>query len=520
VVPTTHADPPVAPALDRFFRYDRPAQFGNVRLDVRVPMRDGAHLGCYLYVPAVQGTSTPAPGRFPGIVDNFTPYYIAYPVGAFSGAYFAEHGYLDLECTPRGTGTSEGTFPGWFAEIEARDNYDLIEWLARRPDSTGRVGQEGNSYGGMTAYRVAALHPPSLVAIAPQQAYSSMYLNYTYPGGIRSLGDPYWSAFAGAVGFARPAASTQEAAWLAHPRLDDYWRQIDIDTKWSEIDVPVLGFGGWVDIFQDGMVRNHLGLRGPSTYLVDGPWHHGNTFDATVTHGTLLAWFDRWLYGDTGAPLPPTHVSSYRMPDGPWQSLRDWPPRGVHAQASALTTADGLSATAGPAGTRAYDVNPGAGVADRSSGDHLEFTGPAVVADTTIAGAGEVHLVATLDDPSGATAGAPDAVDTNFVFHLYDVGAAGDKTLVTRGYLKATHRTSHTTPERIPLATPVEYTIPLWHVHHRVAAGHHLVLRLQTGEEDCCLSAAPAAAQPVPPLRVTVATGEGGSRLVLPVLPP
>src|SRR5438309_11257208 len=101
--------------------------------NVRVPMSDGTNLDCYLYEPALKGTSTPAPGRFPGIIDNFTPYYIAYPVSAFGGKFFAEHGYLDIECTPRGTGLSGGVFHGWMSAIENRENYELIEWPAHRP---------------------------------------------------------------------------------------------------------------------------------------------------------------------------------------------------------------------------------------------------------------------------------------------------------------------------------------------------------------------------------------------------
>jgi uncharacterized protein len=508
------------PELKAFFQYDRPAAYKSLRTEVRVPMRDGVELGCYLYVPAVKGTAKPAKGRFPGIINNFTPYYLAYPfVDTFRGPYFAEHGYLDLQCTPRGTGTSGGVYPGWFAEIETRDNYDLIEWLAARPDSTGKVAQHGNSYGGMTAYRVAALHPPSLVTIAPQQAYSSLYLDYVYPGGIRSLGEPYWVGFTGAVGAARPMASTQLADWAAHPLRDDYWRQVDIDTKWKQIDLPVLGFGGWIDIFQDSMARNHIGLAGENTYLIDGPWAHGNTFDQRVTRGALLAWFDRWLYGDQSAPLPPTHVASYRMPNGPWQALDSWPPSDATTTTLAFTTSKRLSGTGGKPGTASYTVNPAAGLADGSDGDHLEFASAPLGDAMTIAGAGSVRLVATLDDPSGTLRGTgpPELVDTNFVFRLYDVTASGTERLMTRGYLRASHRRSHARTTPIPLGRPVEYTVPLWHVHDRVVAGHRLLLRLQSGDPDCCLSAAPAAAQPIPPLTVSVKTGEAGSALRLPV---
>src|SRR5579864_8024719 len=81
----------VPSALNRFFGYQRTATYGSVRLTVQVPMRDGVHLGCYLYEPARKGNATPAPGRFAAVIDNFTPYYIAYPFGAFSGAFFATH---------------------------------------------------------------------------------------------------------------------------------------------------------------------------------------------------------------------------------------------------------------------------------------------------------------------------------------------------------------------------------------------------------------------------------------------
>jgi predicted acyl esterase len=526
VAATTASGSPVPPDLERFFAYRRPARYSSLRLEVQVPTRDGTHLGCYLYEPEVKGMSFPAPGRFPGIIDNFSPYYLAYPFNAFDGAYFAEHGYLDLECTPRGIGLSEGTFQGWLSAIENNDNYDLIEWLVHQPDSTGQVAQEGDSYGGMSAYRVASLHPPGLVTIAPQQTHDSLYLDFAYPGGIRSLGDPDWYAFTGAVGVGRSLLSTQEQAWLQHPLLDDYWRQIDIDTKWRQIDLPILGFGGWLDLFQDGMARNYLGLQGPNTYLIEGPWTHGSTFDSTVTKGALLAWFDHWLYHDPRAPMPPTHVASYVMPNGPWQELGAWPVAQAHDQSLALMASGALAAQPSPPGRSghvSYVVNTGAGAVDLPSRDHLVFAGSPQSTAATIGGAGILRLAATLTDPTGtiaATEGYADTsqfVDTDFVVHLYDAAPSGTQTLITRGYLKASQYLSHSYPARIPLGRPIDYSIPLWHVDYRIAAGHHLVLLLETGEQSCCESSAPALSQPLFPLTVTVATGRGGSTLTLPV---
>jgi predicted acyl esterase len=501
---------PVPKPLEQFFSYRRTATFGSRVDEVRVPMRDGVKLDCYLYRPTERGTARPAPGRFPGIINNFTPYWIAYPAGAFHGEFFAERGYLDLECTPRGTGMSEGVFHGWFSAIENRDNYDLIEWLAARSDSTGRIGQHGNSYGGMTAYRVASLHPPHLAAIAPQQSYASLYLDFAYPGGIRSLGDPYWFGFAGATGAGHSLASTQEVSWAQHSLRDGYWKQIDIDTKWSQITVPVLAFGGWPDVFQDGMARNAIGLQGPDRYFVSGPWVHGNTFDATVTKGALLAWFDRWLYRNPFAPLPPTPAASFVMPSGPWQTLPAWPDPEARTHSLSLTASGGLADAAPVGGTATYSATPAAGAVDTWR-DHLAFRSQPFAAPEIIGGAGTLRL-------SAALRGSP-PVDTNFVVHLTDIGPSGNRTLITRGYLKASHLSSHEVPAVLPAGQLVTYRVPLWHVHYRVAAGHRLELWLGNGENDCCFTSAPAAAQPRPPLTVAVATGPSGSVLDLPVTP-
>lgn len=52
---------------DPVFSYDRPALYGVVREDVRVPLRDGSYLAAQLYRPA-GADGKPARGRFPGIV--------------------------------------------------------------------------------------------------------------------------------------------------------------------------------------------------------------------------------------------------------------------------------------------------------------------------------------------------------------------------------------------------------------------------------------------------------------------
>ena len=61
----------------------------------------------------------------------------------------------------RGTGKSEGLFKPFCAE-EQTDLYDMIEWAAVQPWSTGKVGMFGESYYGMVQWAAAAQNPPHL----------------------------------------------------------------------------------------------------------------------------------------------------------------------------------------------------------------------------------------------------------------------------------------------------------------------------------------------------------------------
>jgi predicted acyl esterase len=505
--------------LQKFFEYDRAPTYGVVKTSLMVATRDGTKLGCYLYRPATPA-GVPAAGKFPGLIIEYLPYWTLDDAAGLideQGNYYSSRGYVALHCTPRGSGLSGGTWQGWLSEIENRDNYDIIEWLAHQPFSTGKIGQEGESYGGMSSYRVASLQPPHLVAIAPQQAYSSQYLEQGYYGGIRGTADPFWALVAG-MGLGDPAMIPypQLTDWLAHPLLDDYWLQIDIWSKYAQIKVPILGFGGWLDLFQDGMPRNYIGLKSHA-WLIDGPWGHGNTFQTGVTRGTTLAWFDHWLLGLGSAPMPPSRIMSYEMPSGPWRTYSDWPPKGSGSTTLALNTS-GTMGKAGSAGSNSYVADPAAGVDPNTSATSLTFASAPLGSDLLVTGTGSIQLTATLSDPTGVLGAlGSSVVETNFVFHLYDVAPDGTSTNVTQGYLKASHRLSHTYPTILDLGVPTSYTIPLWHTDWRFRAGHSLKLVLAAGDQSTGLSGAPAPLQPIPPLTVTVATGQGGSFMQLPV---
>ena len=102
-------------------------------------------------------------------------------------AWWAAQGYAVVNCDLRGAGTSEGS-AGLLSDQEGEDVYDLVEWAAAQPWSTGAVGMMGVSYLAMSQWKAAALQPPGLKAICPWEGFTDAYRDLMRPGGIRENG--------------------------------------------------------------------------------------------------------------------------------------------------------------------------------------------------------------------------------------------------------------------------------------------------------------------------------------------
>jgi predicted acyl esterase len=493
----------VAAGTPTWWSYDRPAAYDPAESHVFVPTRDGTLLGCDLYQPG--HASALAAGRFPGVVAEFTPYYAFRPLASSQADFLASHGYDVIVCNLRGTGDSGGLWPGIDAPVETTDNYDLIEWLAAQPWSNGRIGQEGFSYGGFTTYRVAALHPPHLLALLPMASQANLYLESQYPGGIPATpGGSHnnWPPIAFAASGGRIDPAVEWATWSSHPTFDDYWKQVAVSTKYSQITLPILGTGGWDDVyFRSAMVSNYLGLKSHS-WLIYGPWGHTDPFawpggggapTEPVPAGAVLAWWDHWLMQLKSAPLPSARFTSYEEPVGSgagWQELSDWPPPDVHNTQLALTGAGSLTAKAGPSGIVSLP---------EPSDSSVTFTTGPLKGDTVLAGSVGMHLQAGLSAP-----------DANFYVQLLDVAPDGTSTLVNDGYLLASHRLSHEDPTPVPIGQTTEFTFDVWPDNWRFAAGHRIRLTISGGD--------PSELEPPPtPVTVAILVGAKASYAVLPL---
>lgn len=143
------------------------------RESLYVPVRDGTRLAINIYRPATPaGVET---RRLP-VIFAFTPYRARFtdPQGrvqetglgdAVALRSLIRAGYVVAVADIRGKGASFGSRSGFQDRTEAFDGHDLVEWLAKQPFSTGKVGMIGCSYLGGTAMHTASTAPPSLRAI-------------------------------------------------------------------------------------------------------------------------------------------------------------------------------------------------------------------------------------------------------------------------------------------------------------------------------------------------------------------
>jgi putative CocE/NonD family hydrolase len=502
--------------------YDRPANYKTVSEEIRVPMRDGVEMRCTKLGPAGKD-GHPLVGKHPVVVTDFFAYRMLQYATTGLPEPLAERGYVTLTCSPRGSG---GTTGSWrpFERQESQDNYDLIEWAAAQPWSTGKIGQVGISYGGISTYKAVAMHPPHLAAAVPIVSFANAYREIIYPGGAPGTALRWWPVVTGVTAQAdqvEDAASTfpgyakMNAEWKEHPTEDAYWKSWNIDGKAiGSSTVPILGIGGWADLFPDGMVRNYLAAKAHS-HLLMLPGAHLNFLpgdpDWPVVAHAMLGWFDRYLMNRSDVPAPNARITSWQMPhySGRWTELPDWPTR---------STRVGLDGGWGADTTELFieKLNPydnGCGCmehgaynsADLLTNDQrfldterIKFADLPMKSDAIIVGTPVMHLRASLSTP-----------DANIVVRLEDLGKDGTSYVITTGWLRASHRLGHQNPRKLTLNQTYDFTIPLWPTDWRIKAGHFLRITvsggdlqmIEPGESDATL---------------TVYAGKGGSTIDIP----
>jgi predicted acyl esterase len=287
--------------------------------DVPVAMRDGVHLMANVFHPQQAG-------RYP-VVLSVSPYgkdllpedyglfrALGVDVGsihttdyaAFEApdpGFWVPRGYAVVHANVRGMWNSEG-HATWLSPQDAEDYFDLIEWVAAQPWSTGRVGLSGVSYLAMSQWAVAALNPPHLAAIMPWEGLSDMYRELAFHGGMRETG--FVPAF-----YRQRVRSHHNPAFplgedfleqiQRHPLDDDYWASKRPEL--ARITVPALVCASWPDqgLHTRGSLEGFMRISSEHKWLFTHGRRKWETYYSPEAQRLQQQFFDYFLRGiDTG----------------------------------------------------------------------------------------------------------------------------------------------------------------------------------------------------------------------------
>ena len=288
---------------------EKPSQV-ELRLEIRIPVRDGVHLNATGYIPKNQREPLPCiVAMTPYIADNCHE----------RGMYFAEQGLPFFAVDVRGRGNSEGTFRPFIQE--AYDGYDVVEWLAAQSVCSGKVAMWGGSYLGYCQWATAKEFPPHLATIVPTAApcigidfpmRNSVFYPYVIQWLMLTSGrvsqmrifldSTFWSrafhewhasgrAFCDLDCMLGQRSSTFQE-WVRHSESGRYWDAYNPSgDEYARLDIPILTITGSYDDDQPGALahyREHIGHNSSGRhYLVIGPWDHGGTSTPRVEFGGL-----------------------------------------------------------------------------------------------------------------------------------------------------------------------------------------------------------------------------------------
>ncbi|CAN5853544.1 CocE/NonD family hydrolase [soil metagenome] len=342
-------------------------------------------------------------------------------------AWWTAQGFVVVNCDLRGSGTSDGV-GALLSGQEGEDAYDLVEWAAGQPWSTGAVGMIGVSYLAISQWNAAAHRPPHLKAIVPWEGMTDPYRDLLRPGGIQEVG--FVKLWARGLKNNRMTFDLAEQN-TAHPTHDEFWQSVSPDL--SAIEVPALICGSFSDnnLHSRGSIRGFQQIGSTERHLYthrSGKWA---TFYSDEARRVQLAFLNRHLRG-TDDPRLPTVRLEVRESRDQIVEVRDedaWPLPDT-AWTPLYLGGDGLTeAPPAAAGSLSFDTHNGGAQFGWTVPADTELTGPMTLRlFVSMSGADDVDLFAGVEKWRGTT----------YVPFEGSYGFGRDR--VTTGWLKASMR--------------------------------------------------------------------------------
>ncbi len=463
-----------------------------------VAMSDGVKLAVDIYRPAVNGRAVDE--KFP-VVWIHTPYRRAYTdangnlVNPLERLYLMpllNYGYVVAAVDTRGRGASFGARRGFQDRTEARDAYEMTEWFARQPWSTGAIGVAGCSYLGGSTWHAATMMAPHLKAIAPGCTDFDKY-GFVSRGGITAQfntrpENPGQDFGQGVVPVASDTDGKQAAAAIAEHAKSTPMAELWAGMRYRDDVSPLLGVPFWressVATYAKEIERSGVGI------FIWGNWRDEGSFEATLAYNNLdnprKLWMGEWGHCEVGDfPMatemlrffdfflkqidngwqrePPIYYRTLNAPAGKeWSSTDQWPlttarNETLHIGGRASPGVPGQLTTSGIDAAVAsnqfvVDYDPKCSQKTdlyflmwpcRIEKHGLGYATPPLTVDTHIAGHPIVDLwiSATTDD-------------ADLFVYLEDLAPDGAVSILTHGRLRASHRGEQPAPYRNFMGLP------------------------------------------------------------------
>lgn len=506
----------------------------SVRWGIRVPLRDGTSLAADLYLPtslsAVEDCPSQAAQAWPTILVR-TPYGRSTQTMIEQGRYFARHGYAVLQVDVRGRGDSDGSFVPY--RNEGADGYDTIEWAAEQTWCNGTVGTLGGSYLARIQWLTALHQPPHLKAmvtlVSPSDPFvewplgipDPMHLSWLFMVSDRTMQNVDvvdWERVYTDLPLVTMDEETgrQIPAWreeFRHRQLDEWWKQLSYQTRFNEIDLPVLHISGWYDDEQIGTPLNFIGMTnaGKSEFarrsqrLIMGPWPHRVNQSTKLgpldfglqslidLQGEQLKFFDYWLKQQDNGLNEEAPVSLFIMGINQWRQEHEWPLARTlytkfylhsHGQANSLFGNGFLlpkepEESENPSDT--YFYNPENPVPFITEPTSAQIGGPDDYAPIHRRDDVLVYTTETFQEPLEITGpvqmelyAATSAPDTDFMVQLHDVWPSGYAQRLCDGMVRIRFRKGMDQPQLVEPGLIERYVIHLWNTSQVILPGHRL----------------------------------------------
>ncbi len=512
----------------------------ELKIDQKVPMRDGVNLSADLWMPTGKG---PWPALLlRTIYDNQEPRYIDWTVR------FVERGYVVVLQDSRGRHDSDGDWDPYMCELE--DGFDTHEWIGKQPWCDGGIGTFGMSYPGFTQTLPATLRSKYLKALVPIASQQDNFGHHRVDG-VVALSTAQF--FANMIGRTMQRESLNRMDWMEiHTRLplinsldhigdspfyrgiiehetySEWWDRYSLRSRYHEVEAPAYFMTGWYDSLLHETLKVFNGWTRKArtekckklTKLVIGPWSHqiapwgksgnnlgpngeyeGVSFGSSVQTDIVdihLRWYEARLKGINNGIDDEPPIQLFVMGSNSWRFENEWPLARTKWTRLYLDSSEGANSGGGDgtlnltprdnSSADTFDYDPANPVLSWGGQyQSQELAGPRDRRQTESRGDVLVYTSAALENnlevtgPISATiVASTDGPSTDFTATLVDVWPDGRAIILCEGISRSNYLNPEIGPSLIDPGRPYTYQIDMWDTSNLFKKGHRIRLEISS----------------------------------------